>query len=94
MNVAVLLGPGPSWSVKSRSMMFDALSMWVLGWSEASLSGDFLHSNPSPHIEKVVGVLVLSPVPEGERLEYREGARTAYRDCSGGLLSGRGYIGQ
>ena len=51
-------------------------------------------SYPVPHIEKVVGVLVLCPISKGKCLKYGECARTAYRNIPCCLRSGRDMAGQ
>ena len=78
---SIMVGEVPVYDVQ-RVVDMDAGPEW------SQNPGDIFDSYPSPHIEKVVCVLILSPVPEGQRLEYGESAGAAYWDCPGRLLSG------
>ena len=78
---SIMVGEVPGYDVQ-RVLDMDAGPEW------SQNLGDIFDSYPSPHIEKVVCVLIFSPVPEGQRLEYRESAGATYRDCPGRLLSG------
>ena len=51
-------------------------------------------ANSAPHVEEVVGVLVLSPLHKRKRLKHRKSARAAYRNLPGNPCAGSNVVGQ